>query len=538
MSVTTIMVHREDRKWIWKLEKEQLIEKLEALDLSSTGENSVLKLRLLNAGRTATPEQILLFKNWKIEFQEEAQEIILNRWAYVMPAEECKAVLEENSLNANVSELKMRQTLTNFLSTTKDDVREDYVDLATEFFQVGSGRQSSKVTTSTLHPNKKTTAPPFNSEHSDVELNESESGDGEENNSPGKDAPLSNVRVSNQLPKLMDCVRKWGMHFSGNKNPQDAIKFVKDIQERVGCYQLDLDLMPKAMPELLKNQALEWYRNNNKSWVNWTSFSEDFISFFVPRRLKVQMEEEVIRCLQKPNQSIKEYGLQIQSLMRNIPDWDDSQTLDRIYENSRKEYKLYARRQDFKTLEEFWDLCETYEHIQKQERSISSHGSQSGRNENRTSQPYNGRGQNGSQDFMRGRKHNDAFTQNNAFLTSEDIGTVNPRPERYNPFRGSNPRETETRNSSTERNAQTKPIYTCYNCGGKGHTSRYCQIYQVPSCQRCKRKGVPTDRCGCQRDVQPLELCEVCRRRVPDAANCSCKRVGTSMAQERKVSRT
>lgn len=343
---------------------------LEARERATDGEignlgtklrRGALKLRLMEAGRTATSDQIKIFTTWKKDFQAEEEEVVLNRWAYEMSVKECKDLLRENSLNHKMSELQIRKSLTTFLSTTKGEIREDYLDLAGEYFKKEANSHRKKtVTTSTFQKKQKTNIPSFNPEQSEVGSESNAEGEEEEyNESDDEESPPRKSGEHTRLPntaKLMDCVRKWGIHFSGNKNPQEAMKFLKDIKERAECYQLDINLMPRAMPELLRNHALEWFRNNKKDWLTWECFSEAFTSFFVPRRLKVQMEEDVIRYLQKPNQSIKEYGVQIQSLMRNIPDWDDSQTLDRIYENSRKEYKMYARRHDFRTLEGLWCL--------------------------------------------------------------------------------------------------------------------------------------------------------------------------------------
>jgi len=37
-------------------------------------------------------------------------------------------------------------------------------------------------------------------------------------------------------------------------------------------YGLSLDMIPRAMPELLKGRALKWFIANNKQWKTWAEF--------------------------------------------------------------------------------------------------------------------------------------------------------------------------------------------------------------------------------------------------------------------------
>uniref|UniRef100_T1GET7 Retrotransposon gag domain-containing protein n=1 Tax=Megaselia scalaris TaxID=36166 RepID=T1GET7_MEGSC len=92
---------------------------------------------------------------------------------------------------------------------------------------------------------------------------------------------------------LMDTVRKWNIHFADSGKPQDAIRFIDDLEIRADCYQIDKNRLPRAMPELLRSQALDWYRNNQEEWLTWNSFVQSFTEFFVPQRMRMQIEDEV-----------------------------------------------------------------------------------------------------------------------------------------------------------------------------------------------------------------------------------------------------
>lgn len=92
------MVSMENRRWIWSLEKDQLIEKLGLLGLDCSGEVLALKLRLFEAGRSASGEHINLFRKWKEEVKREEEEILLQKWVYHISSQECKDVMKEKSL--------------------------------------------------------------------------------------------------------------------------------------------------------------------------------------------------------------------------------------------------------------------------------------------------------------------------------------------------------------------------------------------------------------------------------------------------------
>lgn len=159
------MVHRSDRLWIWRLNKEQLVEKLEALGLDSTGETPFLKLHLLDAARHASAEQSIFFQEWKEKFKEEQDELTLNQWAFTMPSKECKDLLRVNNLDQTGSEVKIRRTLTDFLSQTKDEEREDYVSLAEDFLQAEKTLKREETHMSSTHKSPRN---PTSSENEDV----------------------------------------------------------------------------------------------------------------------------------------------------------------------------------------------------------------------------------------------------------------------------------------------------------------------------------------------------------------------------------
>ncbi|KAM8707554.1 hypothetical protein ACLKA7_014649, partial [Drosophila subpalustris] len=57
-------------------------------------------------------------------------------------------------------------------------------------------------------------------------------------------------------------VREWSFKFDGNSKP---LEFLEQVEWSAATYGLELDLVPRAMPELLKGSALKWYRSQPAS---------------------------------------------------------------------------------------------------------------------------------------------------------------------------------------------------------------------------------------------------------------------------------
>ncbi|KAL7724040.1 hypothetical protein ACLKA6_003256 [Drosophila palustris] len=110
-------------------------------------------------------------------------------------------------------------------------------------------------------------------------------------------------------------VREWSFKFDGNSKP---LEFLEQVEWSAETYGLDLDLVPRAMPELLKGTALKWYIANNEHWRTWTSFATSFQEFFLPRDYFTKLLEEVTRRKQGVDEPFKRYMVEMQTLMRPL----------------------------------------------------------------------------------------------------------------------------------------------------------------------------------------------------------------------------
>ncbi|KAL7726478.1 hypothetical protein ACLKA6_001100 [Drosophila palustris] len=82
--------------------------------------------------------------------------------------------------------------------------------------------------------------------------------------------------------------------------------------------RLDLNLVPRAIPELLKGTALKWYIANNEHWRTWASFVASFQEFFLPRDYFSKLLEEASRRKQGIDEPFKRYMVEMQTLMRPL----------------------------------------------------------------------------------------------------------------------------------------------------------------------------------------------------------------------------
>ncbi|XP_036347355.1 uncharacterized protein LOC118756716, partial [Rhagoletis pomonella] len=269
---------------------------------------------------------------------------------------------------------------------------------------------------------------------------------------------------------IIDQVRKWSVKYDGGRDP---LAFAERLEELADVYALNVDLLPKTMPELLSGTALQWYRNNNEHWSTWHSFKRDFLNFFLPAQYFERLEDDIRQRRQRPREKFKDYVIAIQNLMRRAA-YSNEQRLERIFRNSHADYLLYIKRRDFNTLPELLALAEEYEGIQESRRrapEVSRHEVARHVGDDTIMSPSPPRQAFQRRPPPRREQHHREASYNNAART--------PPPSRAT---------IQTDHSGN----------TCRRCGQEGHYARRCRNPQKLFCWECGRADIRTIEC-CRR---------------------------------------
>jgi len=250
--------------------------------------------------------------------------------------------------------------------------------------------------------------------------------------------------------EIMDKVRKWNVRYDGGNDP---LEFLERVEELAECYEIPLDRILRTMPELLRNKALAWHRNNRQNMQNWSEFTKEFRTFFLPARYEMKLMDKIRTRLQDKQETAKDYITAIQSLMRWQEKLSQSDKLERIYDNLRTEYRMYIKRKDFTTLGELFILTEEFEMLQSETN-----------NQNHSN--------------VRNQTHSNVRTQQPIYRS-----------------RNTNPNE-------QHRLQPIKPGYShrdcCWRCGERGHTRFQCNQRRKLFCTECGKPNIRTLDCNCK----------------------------------------
>jgi len=161
--------------------------------------------------------------------------------------------------------------------------------------------------------------------------------------------------------KTMNQMRKWGCHFDG----RDPLTFLERIEELQTQYRYSGDLMLEGLPELLRGDALAWYRNNRTDWHSWVDFTTALRHQYLPRRYQARLARDIQDRRQKPDEPFAKYSTELLTMMRRAGNFNTEEKIDRIYENMRTDYKFFVRLGDRTTLADLADQASEFEALKK-----------------------------------------------------------------------------------------------------------------------------------------------------------------------------
>ncbi|KAM8703118.1 hypothetical protein ACLKA7_007829 [Drosophila subpalustris] len=197
----------------------------------------------------------------------------------------------------------------------------------------------------------------------------STSGEAQRRSDQQKQEELSSPNPVRDYAAVAKQVREWSFKFDGNSKP---LEFLEQVEWSAETYGLDLDLVPRAMPELLNGTALKWYIANNEHWRTWTSFATSFQEFFLPRDYFTKLLEEVTRRKQGVDEPFKRYMVEMQTLMRPLR-FSKERERQQVYSCSLPDFRAFVRPYQNGSLIELMQLAEEFEELERGRERLRQH---------------------------------------------------------------------------------------------------------------------------------------------------------------------
>lgn len=333
----------------------------------------------------------------------------------------------------------------------------------------------------------------------------------------------------NDVAELCNQVRKWNLRFDGEHNP---ISFIERLNEMAESYEIRSELLLKALPELLKGDALLWFRNNKTLWYDYEDFLASFEEQYLPPDYRRNLEEEIFRRTQGENEPIRKFIVALTTLMRRRGGYSPNEILNKLYSNMRPEYKLTVSRDRFFTVSELIRLAEGYENYVREKKNyrpppnpaqslvpetaydsrsrvFKSYKVDSVQNQDWNSN-YPGHYQNKYQTITpettyspNVQKSRSNYAERSRVFTRDKSLSGQQYPKQNTPSGQSSFRRSpmgENREDMIGNSGLANRSYrtiVCWNCEKEGHRYSECSFPKKLKCFNCKKEGVYTTACDC-----------------------------------------
>lgn len=162
----------------------------------------------------------------------------------------------------------------------------------------------------------------------------------------------------------LDYLRKWDVRFEGGK---DAVDFLERVEELRAMLDITSRTLLRALPIILKGKALLWARNCQDGWDTWSAFVAEFKQMYFPVDYTNRMREEATQRQQRKGELFSDFATDLRTRLRRLGISEMKQIVQRIYDNSLPEYRLYIKRRDFSSLNELFELAQEYEALRRTE---------------------------------------------------------------------------------------------------------------------------------------------------------------------------
>ena len=321
---------------------------------------------------------------------------------------------------------------------------------------------------------------------------------------------------------ICNIVRKWNTRFDGHRDPTS---FLERVEELIIAYEIDRDLILKALPEMLTGTALLWYRNFRETWTTYEMFRRSFELQFLPPGYRRNLDEQIRLRTQGDSEPFRSFTVALTTLMRRRGGLSRQEELDRIYSNMKPEYKLTIKRHEVYSMDQ---LLEQAEHVEScnRERAMfrpppppsMSLVPETAYYQKKRGDKYSNRVEIGALD--RAVKFDDAGVRSpTRHVRFQDQGSPGAYPEGPRKNHGKtratnaefrhamNRREGDDdvvgNNTSYPTDRKDNSRAVCWNCDKQGHFYRQCRAPKIMRCFHCKTLGVKTHECACQQGNDP-----------------------------------
>ncbi|XP_076298558.1 uncharacterized protein LOC143217809 [Lasioglossum baleicum] len=273
----------------------------------------------------------------------------------------------------------------------------------------------------------------------------------------GNDKPRNTDTTDESFGAIQ--MRKSGCTTDG----KDPYAFLERVSELRRTFRLsDRDLL-LGIPELLRGDAQDWYRNNEDQIASWAVFSEKFLAFFTPLQTRLQKEREARARTQRPGEPFHLFLNALLTKLRRAQIPKDEH-LETAYENMLPDYAMLI------SSDSLTDLDDLLRQVQRIEMAIERKTKMERTGTNPVATATLG---------PAGATPETPGTRN----TNRPTATMNPRPLMH---------QTPT---NSENPGDYSPVTHCWRCKQRGHVRFECRNKYRKFCSRCGRDGVLTREC-------------------------------------------
>ncbi|EFN84028.1 hypothetical protein EAI_05402, partial [Harpegnathos saltator] len=123
-------------------------------------------------------------------------------------------------------------------------------------------------------------------------------------------------------------------------------EFLERVEELSEIYGYAGEYVLRVLPEMLRGEALAWYRVSRHTWATWENLRRDFRAEYLPRKMLAQLCHEARSRVQRDGEPFRAFSNEVLTLLRRAGGWSPEEQLELLYENMHLEYKRGIRIDD------------------------------------------------------------------------------------------------------------------------------------------------------------------------------------------------